>query len=57
MSMTGPMSATPLSPKSATKCPHCRHETETGTRGGCSECRLVKHTADGRIPPKKEEGV
>lgn len=31
-----------------TKCPHCKGETETGTRGGCEKCGMVKHTANGR---------
>lgn len=43
------------SSSSATKCPHCKHETESGTHGGCAECRLVKQTSDGRVPPPKEK--
>lgn len=40
---------------SATKCPHCKGETETGIHGGCGTCRKVKTTDDGRRPPRQEK--
>lgn len=40
---------------SATKCPHCKGETETGLHGGCGTCRLVKTTTDGRRVPRTKE--
>jgi len=30
------------------RCPHCRQTTLSGTHTGCSGCRRVKHTPDGR---------
>lgn len=42
-------------PKSTeTLCRHCHAKSETGTCGGCGKCGEIKHTADGRKPPKLE---
>jgi hypothetical protein len=38
-----------------TRCPHCRKDTESGTHNGCYECGRVKHTSNGRIPPKPKD--
>lgn len=38
---------------SATKCPHCKGETESGTHNGCGQCGKVKHTNGKRV--RKEE--
>ena len=35
--------------KGKSKCPHCKSETDTGTRGGCGNCGKVKTTKNGRI--------
>lgn len=53
--MSGPMTAVPISPKTERPCPHCRHASQTGTRGGCALCGKVKHTADGRVNRQKAE--
>ena len=37
-----------LSPDTRTRCPHCRHDTESGTHNGCADCGMVKHTLNGR---------
>jgi hypothetical protein len=40
-----------------TQCPHCKAKSQTGTHGGCGNCRKVKFTWNGKREEKTYEYV